>query len=174
MVAERLSKSVAAVCGVAGAAFVSSDYSPLEPVSPSSFFNRTISKASAEEPVIQTSSKLRQVHIIFRHGARTPVFECPGFENISFNVCSKINQPPGTSFDSPPGLAKRGVSFVQLNVTDLEGKSPRPFSVVDKLQSEVVLKGGECRLGQLTELGALQVRSSRSVQETTFSCCLCL
>mmetsp|Transcript_3686 Transcript_3686/g.14485 ORF Transcript_3686/g.14485 Transcript_3686/m.14485 type:complete len:437 (-) Transcript_3686:71-1381(-) len=113
------------------------------------------------EPAYQEESPLTlepqytlvSAHVVFRHGARTPVFLCPGLEDLEWKCCHKINYPPGQGFDSSPLVD--GVTFKQLHVVEHDG-SPRPHSHVDASQISSMLPGGECRMGQLTDVGARQ------------------
>jgi hypothetical protein len=100
--------------------------------------------------------RLLQSHIIFRHGARTPVFWNPKLAN-SVDVtafrgkCQEVNSPPGVAgAHAYPSVFKAAV----LDVRDLDGKKIRPKSRVDSFQLQPIY--GECRAGQLTTLGAEQ------------------
>ena len=98
--------------------------------------------------------KLVSAHVVFRHGARTPVFVCPGLEGVEWPVCRGVNGPPAVAGDGLPALP--GVTFAQLHTTDITGNGKRPHSTADARQAGTwELKGG-CRAGQLTDLGATQ------------------
>jgi hypothetical protein len=122
---------------------------------------RSSSQSHTQQP--QPSSpaaglKLKQAHVVFRHGARTPVFYLPGLDSIKVEQfrgkCSHVNIPPGLAgaYVLPPVDDKPREA--RMNVTGLDGASPRPHPVVDSHQLRPVF--GECRAGQLTDLGAEQ------------------
>lgn len=123
----------------------------------SSFVSHTSSSkvySDANSELKKVEPKLCQVQVIFRHGARTPVFATDSLNGIDFKVCQKINRPPGIGYDAPPLL--KDVIFAQLHITHKLENLPRPYSSVDKFQAGCALSGGQCRLGQLTEKGAIQ------------------
>ena len=96
--------------------------------------------------------RLKKVQIVFRHGARTPVWTIDHDEE--WDACDKVNA--STPLGAGCALRMQGVGKIQpLHLTDLTGTGPRPYSGVDARQMGEVLKGG-CRRGQLTDLGAKQ------------------
>jgi hypothetical protein len=118
------------------------------------------------------NKKLIQAHVVFRHGARTPVFYADGIVSKEMaelfkGKCENVNGPPGIY----PGdvLPKRNHGDQKepraraLILKDLDG-GKRPPSEVDRFQLTKVY--GECRAGQLTDLGAEQ---SMKLGQTLYS-----
>lgn len=100
---------------------------------------------------------LVQSHVIFRHGARTPVFWDTrlGIDTSAFRgKCAGVNSPPGAA---GPHAVPSAFRSANLDLRGLDGESPRPHSAVDQHQLELVYE--ECRAGQLTSLGAQQSAS---------------
>ena len=101
-----------------------------------------------------TTPHIVQAHIVFRHGARTPVFwnDKLGVDIQAFQgKCAQVNTPPGISGSHVIPSAFRSA---HLDLRDLDGTSGRPFSPIDANQLRPVY--GDCRVGQLTDLGAAQ------------------
>jgi len=121
-----------------------------------------VKDSSKAEPAILATKessppRLLQTHIVFRHGARTPVFWNPDLsESVDTEAfagkCQAVNLPPGVAGSHAyPSLFRAA----QLEVRDVDEKKPRrPKSVVDSFQLQAIY--GECRAGQLTTLGAEQ------------------
>uniref|UniRef100_A0A7S3PFY8 Acid phosphatase n=1 Tax=Aplanochytrium stocchinoi TaxID=215587 RepID=A0A7S3PFY8_9STRA len=100
-------------------------------------------------------SRLVNAHVIFRHGARTPVFPCPGLEHLQWDKCKHVNRPTGMG--GGPAIGLGDVHFKQLHVVHLDEGLPKPYSYVDDRAVRFNwLPGGTCRVGQLTDLGSKQ------------------
>ena len=116
----------------------------------------TMGEARASSQERSNQAKLLQAHIVFRHGARTPVFWNPNLtESLHTEAfrgkCELVNLPPGVAGSHAyPSFYKA----VHLDIRDLDGEKKRPRSTVDSFQLKAIY--GECRAGQLTDLGAQQ------------------
>mmetsp|Transcript_340 Transcript_340/g.421 ORF Transcript_340/g.421 Transcript_340/m.421 type:complete len:476 (-) Transcript_340:409-1836(-) len=111
--------------------------------------------ALPEEGTEESRFRLVNAHVIFRHGARTPVFHCKGLEHLVWDKCNGVNRPVGLGGGKTRALSN--VYFQQLHVVDLKNNGPRPFSYVDdRSVKKDWFPGGTCRLGQLTDKGAQQ------------------
>jgi len=117
-------------------------------------------RQGAAQPAARNDAKqLKQAHVFLRHGARTPVFVLnEDDESVSTRVwrgkCAHVNVPPGIEgahvLPRVPGMPHEA----RMRVTDLDGSAPRPSSLVDSFQLYPTY--GDCRAGQLTDLGAEQ------------------
>ena len=100
--------------------------------------------------------RLLQTHIVFRHGARTPVFWDNSIEGLDASAfrgkCEAVNLPPGVAGSHAYPLIFKAA---QLDVRDVNGvRLRRPRSVVDAFQLQAIY--AECRAGQLTTKGVEQ------------------
>lgn len=84
---------------------------------------------------------LKKALIIFRHGARTPLFTIPNIPQANYEAESLMVDMAETSFG--------------YDIINAQSNGPRPFSQAEACYSSVVLKGG-CLSGQLTLLGQQQ------------------
>ncbi|KAM5160027.1 lysophosphatidic acid phosphatase type 6 isoform 1-T1 [Callospermophilus lateralis] len=84
--------------------------------------------------------ELKQVQVVFRHGARSPLRPLPCADQVEWNP-QLLEVPPQTQFDH--------------TVTDLAG-GPKPHSPYDSQYSRTTLKGGMLA-GQLTTVGMQQM-----------------
>ncbi|GBF94338.1 hypothetical protein Rsub_06960 [Raphidocelis subcapitata] len=107
---------------------------------------RSAAAAPTARPVLDnTTGRLRQLNVVFRHGARTPLTDETHLflgHEWGADVC-------GAAY---PGGAR-------LKVLGIDGR-PSPPSPEDEKQRACRLPGGACHKGELTRLGQQQARAA--------------
>jgi hypothetical protein len=112
--------------------------------------------ASASAEMAPTPQpRLLMVQVLFRHGARTPVYtNVPGLAEVAWPPCSHGNAEP-FSLAVAPGVDGAPPSAVRLHHL-ADSSRPAPAPPADIMSQWRTRLGGGCRGGQLTDLGASQ------------------